>query len=449
MTVFALLAILVWVPLVIVLFAIRPPRQALAASVLAGWLFLPQLGFRIEGFVDFTKATVVPLAALLGAVLFAPERVTSFRPKWFDVPMIVWCLAPGLSAITNGFGLYGGLNQSLYQTITWGVPYFLGRALLCDTEGLRTLAVAVVLAGLVYVPLCLYEIRMSQQLHRIVYGFHFRGFGGVRLEGYRPEVFMNTGLELGLWMTACSITAIWLWRTRSIKSFCGLPAGLAAIVVLFTTVLCRSTGALALLAVGVSVLFVLRQAASRWALIVLLALAPAYVLARGSGIWDGSDLVAVARAMLPEGPVASLEGRIRNDSLYVDRAKRKPVFGWSSWDRAKPRSASGKLIAPDGYWVIVFAQTGLVGLVSWLSAVMLPAVLLVKRLPGRLLRSADYAPAVALAAVTVLFTIDCLFNAMLNPIYILAMGALAGAGLNSSIATARQHGVNPVPGQPA
>ncbi len=95
---------------------------------------------------------------------------------------------------------------------------------LSDLTGLRTIALGVFLGGLSYVPLCLYEIRMSPQLHRILYGFHQHEFvQTLRWGGFRPMVFMNHGLALGLWMTLACLSGYWLWRTGTKKRLWGVP----------------------------------------------------------------------------------------------------------------------------------------------------------------------------------------------------------------------------------
>ena len=83
--------------------------------------------------------------------------------------------------------------------MTWGAPYLLGRLYFSEPAALRDLALATVSAALAYVPFCLWEIRMSPQLHAIVYGLQPFGFGqAIRFGGYRPSVFMTHGLMLGM-----------------------------------------------------------------------------------------------------------------------------------------------------------------------------------------------------------------------------------------------------------
>ena len=66
-----------------------------------------------------------------------------------------------------------------------------------DPASQRTLLISIFIGGLLYVPLCLFEIRMSPQLHKLVYGFHQHIFAQTfRFEGWRPTVFLQHGLAV-------------------------------------------------------------------------------------------------------------------------------------------------------------------------------------------------------------------------------------------------------------
>lgn len=425
MTVMVPIAMFGWIPVVMLLFVLLPPRRAVIAAFIGGWLFLPWKGYPIEGFIDYTKMTVVCLSALLGVAAFDTTRLVSFRPRWFDLPMVAWCLCPAASAIANGFGPYGALNQSLYQTITWGIPYLLGRVYFSDSEGLRELSIGIFIGGLIYVPLCLYEIRMSPQLNRMVYGYHHRGWGGRRLAGFRPEVFMNTGLELGLWMTAATLAGLWLWVTGALKQLWGIPVAWLVLAVMVTTLLCHSAGALALLALGGGALFVTKWTSRRYPLVLLIALVPTYMVLRGTGSWSGQTLVQVAERVFSERAAGSLNTRFSSENALIGKAIKRPVFGWSGWGRNRVLDEGGRrMVAMDGHWVITIGKTGLVGLASWAISALLPSVLFIWRFPKGAMLSPVLGPGMALAAVTVIFALDCLVNSMINPIYILAAGGL-------------------------
>ena len=84
------------------------------------------------------------------------------------------------------------------------------------------------------------------------------------------------------------------------------------------------------------------------------------------------------------------------------------------------------LTVPDGFWIIAFGVTGLVGLASLVVMMLLPLVLTLRRFPVATWSDPRVGPAVGLALLLALTMIDYLSNAMMNPIYALAMGGLVG-----------------------
>ena len=64
-----------------------------------------------------------------------------------------------MSAVTNGLGAWDGMSAVLEQFTLFGIPYYIGRVYFNDWEGFRELGVAIFLGGVIYVPLCLFEIR--------------------------------------------------------------------------------------------------------------------------------------------------------------------------------------------------------------------------------------------------------------------------------------------------
>ena len=195
-----------WVPLGIAAFGTMQARTATLVVVIGGWLFLPMATYGIPGFPDYSKTMAVALAAALGITLLAGHRLGGLRFGALDVPMLAWCLVPGASALANGYGPYDAVSAVLDRIVDWGLPYLIGRAMFRDRAAIDQLARALFLGGLVYVPFCLYEIRMSPQLHATIYGFAQHSFDQhIRMDGYRPLVFMEHGLMVGLWMAVATL----------------------------------------------------------------------------------------------------------------------------------------------------------------------------------------------------------------------------------------------------
>ena len=184
-----------WIPVVILLFSALPARRAVLASYILGWLFLPVFKYDLPALPPYSKLTATSYGILMAVFLFDARRVLSFKMHPLDLPMVAWCLCPLVTSLTNGLGVYDGLSSVLDQTLTWGVPYFIGRLYFRRPEDLRELAIALVIGGMLYLPLCLWEIRMSPRLHQLVYGFRQHSFAQtVRFGGWRPMLFMQHGL---------------------------------------------------------------------------------------------------------------------------------------------------------------------------------------------------------------------------------------------------------------
>jgi hypothetical protein len=431
------IALLGWPIAALALFALLPARRAVLVTFIAGWLLLPHAGFGLPGLPDYTKVTAVSLAALLGMVLFDAGRLLRVRPSWIDLPMAAWCAVPFLSSLSNGLGAYDGLSGVLDHVMTWGVPYIAGRAYLDGPEALRELALGLVIGGLCYLPLCLWEVRMSPQLHRSVYGFHPTHFMMTwRLGGYRPMVFMQHGLMLGLFMSCSALAAIWLWRRGAVRHLFGVPMSLLAAALAATALLCKSAGALALMFGGLVLLTATRLLRLDLLVIGAALAAPTYAALRISGTWDGRHLVDAARA-IDADRAASLSGRLRNEVLIAERAMERPLLGWGRWGRWRVRDDAGRdITVSDGLWVIALGQSGLIGLGALSACLALPVLLLLRRVPARTWGQAAAAPAAVLGIIVVLYTLDGLLNAMLNPIYVLAAGGLSSLYACSGLAVA-------------
>ena len=160
-----------WIPFVCLLFAIMPPRRAVVVGYLGAWMFLPVYGYDLPYLPSYTKVTAANIAVLLAASLFDSRTLRAVRPAWFDLPLLIYCLVPFAASLSNDLGAYDGMSNVLKRLVGWGIPYFIGRAYFTNLQAIRNIAYGVVIGGLIYIPLCLWEIRMSPMLHEQIYGF--------------------------------------------------------------------------------------------------------------------------------------------------------------------------------------------------------------------------------------------------------------------------------------
>lgn len=438
MTPQAQLAMIAVIPITLYLFTRYPAYKAVVFAFIAAWLFLPQkASFTFLGLPDYNRTSATSYAILLGVVLFDVGQFRSFKLSWLDLPMLIWCLCPFASSVSSGLGAYDGVSATLGQTLAWGVPYFLGRIYLTNLARLRFFAITIFISGLVYVPLCLYEIRMSPQLHSMVYGYFPHSFTQtVRYGGYRPQVFMQHGLQVGFWMMAASLVGIWLWQAGVIKRLWGVPMSWLVSVLCITFVLVKSTGAWLLMAVGVAILFSVKwfRTALPFFLIIVIVFSYLYGGVTGEFTDEKKDVILEFLADLTsEERAGSLGARFNQEEVVGDMARQKIIFGWGEWGWDVYEETGEHLRGFDSFWIITFISKGVVGLFSAYIAMLLPVLsFCLLRYPAKTWFHPKIAPVAALAAVIVLYMVDNLLNSMRNPVYMVACGAIAGLVINQT-----------------
>ncbi|MBX3357081.1 MAG: hypothetical protein KF745_01505 [Phycisphaeraceae bacterium] len=439
MNIFGYLALFGWYAVIVALFAVLPARRAIVAAYVAGWLFLPNETVMMSGIPNFTKGSILATGVLACAAVFDFRGLAALRLRLSDLPMVVFSLSPLASSYSNGLGFYDGISQVMYYSFLWGIPYLLGRAYLNDWSAMRDLAVGVLLGGVAYVPLCLFEMRMSPIVHLRVYGVNpFVGaMDTFRFGGWRPIVFLSNGLELGLWMSAATLAGVWMWRSGTIKRIAGVPAIWVVGVLGATTFLCRSLGALTLLATGMGALFLVRWTRIRTIAAALAVIPFFYITARSLDPSTCGQLVDVA-AMINQDRAESLLFRMQNEDILVAKALEQPLWGWGGWGRNRVYNEDGKDISiTDGFWVVIIGINGTIALVAVFAVMALPMLLVWRRIPAVYWSAPACAPVIWAATISALFAVDCLFNGMINPVYVLAMGGAVSVTRRGVFGSAR------------
>ena len=429
MTPFVPLNLYAWLPIVVFLFRWLPPRRAVLIAFLGGFLFLPQHAYQIPILPNYERITATCYGVIIGILLFDIDRLRNFKLGWIDLPMIIWCLCPFATSISNDLGSYDGLLAMLEQTAGWGLPYLIGRMYFNSLDGLRELAVGMFIGGLIYIPFCFYETVMSPQLHRMLYGFHQHNFGqSVRYDGYRPMVFLQHGLMVGSWMMSSGLIGIWLWRSKTIESIMGIPMKWLVMAQCVMVVMVKSTGAWVLMALGAMTLFI-----SKWTrvaiLVWLLILAvPPYLYFSASGDLDTEEVTAFIAENINPDRAQSLKFRFDNEEPLAAKARERWVFGWGGWARAAIYSKydGSQQSVSDSLWIVAYGAYGTVGLVSIMAALLFPSIGFLISYPATHWSNKRLAPVAVIMVILVLYTLDNLLNDMRIALYILGMGGISG-----------------------
>lgn len=408
-------------------------------SLMLCYLFLPEppAVFDLPMLPPLDKHNIPALAAfVLSLRRYGPEGSLLPTSMLARVLLLVFVFSPVLTVMTNGepvwFGLVGlpalGLKDAAALTleqILLVLPFLLARQHLAREGSQRELLRALMIGGLVYIPLMLIEIRMSPQLNNWVYGYFQHYFGQtIRFGGYRPIVFLYHGIWVAFFMMTAVVSAYALWRWKAGgKRLWFLAAALILTVVL---ILAKSLGALIFMVLLVPLVVLLPIRSQVRVALVIGALALGYPILKGAHLVPQEQMLAQAERIDPDR-AGSLRFRFMNEDTLLDRAYIKPVFGWGSWGRNHILDpVNGTILTvTDGYWIIVIGTYGWVGFLAMFGLLLAPLVLIASamRQVGAQNVSPLVGPLCLLLAINVL---DLLPNATLTPLTWLIAGALTG-----------------------
>ncbi len=431
-------ALITWPLAALWLYSTQPIGRATIWTILGGYLLLPVgMQFKIEMIPAFDKDSISSFAALLGCIIVLRRPIRFGNgPGLAEIFILIFLISPFITSQLNsdqiinggvvepGIGAYEGGSTIIARFVSL-IPFFLGRQFLrneaSNIEVLRVLAIA----GLIYSLPMLFEIRMSPQLHTWIYGY----FGGgafsqtIRGGGFRPTVFLGSGLALAFFTMTTAVAAAALWRNR-IRIARLPPAGVTAYLGVMLA-LCKTLGAGFY---GALLIPLVRWATPQTQLrvaTVLVVIAVSYPLLRTLDLVPTTYLVDSAKLVSAER-AGSLETRFSDESALLDRATQRFWFGWGRFGRSLIYDNYGNLInPPDGAWIVVmgtFGFFGFLGQFGLLALTVFRAALALKFVDS-VQQSTFFA---ALALIVAINVFNLLPNSAMGPWNWLFAGALLG-----------------------
>lgn len=389
-----LLAIFVWPVISIVFFQRLRLPLAILVTIVGGFLLLPVgTAFNLPGLPALDKATVPALTALILALIFArDDRSDDLRPKGL-IPrhpiilalLVMLVLGAVMTAFTNTDALtYGprslpGLRfydagSMAVAALMMVIPFLLARRYLADPAAQKLLLIVLCVAAGGYAFLALFEVRMSPQLNRWVYGFfphswiqHIRG------GGFRPVVFLNHGLVLGIFLAMSLLATVGLMRVDARRRGLFLAA---ALWLGLTLLLSRNLGAVMITAVLLPVMIFLGVRGQLLAAAIIAGVFLAYPVARTSQILPIAQVIQFAEDIDPQR-AGSFVYRLDNEEILLAKASERPLFGWGGWGRSRVFNDAGRDISvTDGLWIIILGVEGWVGYIARFGLLTVPVFLL-------------------------------------------------------------------------
>ena len=442
---FASVALLLWIPIGLSLFALLRPPVAAAVTLIGASLLLPcAYGFDFPGLPTLDRELIASLAALAGCVVFAPQRLRGRHPgqgiELLAVLLVLGALATTLvnrdpTDTAPALSFHDALSTGIRQVLRFWLPFFIGRALFRSAAELRTLLLVLTVAGLLYSLPILWEIRMSPNLHLYVYGYSGAVFSQqIRAGGYRPMVFVGHGLALAMFVLSATLAAVGLARSRA--RIGSIKASWAAGYLFAILILCRSAAAMIYGIVAAPLIWLLRPAAQARLILAVALLVITYPVSRALDWFPTATLVRVSD-FFSEDRAGSLEFRFYNEDILLARARERLWFGWGGWGRSNDipaDTATGRPIT-DGYWIIALGQEGAVGFLSAFGLLLAPAAMAARRLQRG--RAPEGTTLATVAWIVIMNAVDLLPNGFLTARAIFIAGALTGALQGGRTAVAR------------
>ncbi|MEZ5750574.1 MAG: hypothetical protein R3D60_00955 [Paracoccaceae bacterium] len=447
-------ALLLWPLVVWIMFRKISQVRALIWSILAGYMFLPQLASINLPMVPPLDKESIPNLTAFAIITSQLGRMPRFLPDGTlgKVLIIVFLFSPVLTVLTNldpilfgrdsfgsftvvdvnelqryglpGLRIYDSLS-ALVQQVFLMLPFFLAREVLRTEEAIREVLVALVIAGAIYALPMLWEVRFSPQLHTRIYGYFQHNFlQAMREGGFRPFVFMPHGLWVAFFAFMCTMAAAALYRTAP-KTEKGKRL-LAVFFMLGLVVICKSLGSLIFTLIFAPVVIFLKPSKHIAIATLLATVVLTYPLLRGSGLIPTHDLIQSIAAHEPER-AQSLEFRFDNEDVVLDHAAHKPLFGWGGWGRSfiyNERTGRSDTVV-DGQWIITISQFGWVGFLAAFGLMAYP-IFSIRKWAARVPRFEVPVVVSALVLIHGVNMSDMLPNATLIPFTWLVVGALLG-----------------------
>ena len=434
-------ALFLWPVVTAVLFKTLAFRPAVIWSLLAGYLLLPErFAIDLPAVPPIDKTSILALSVGLAVLMSGSDdersgkradrmeypRVSTLIVGFFVLLLMtsvatVWTNQQPLSygplvvPATRPWDLVSNISALVFIVI----PYFVGRAYLARPMDHRLLLHALVAAGLAYSLLMLIEIRLSPQLHKWVYGYHQHSFAQHVRDGYRPKVFLDHGLSVGLFVFTVVIAAGALYRSADPKS---RSRWLIAALWMFAILsISENLGAFALGCLFLPILWLNRlwQARIAAAVGIIFLL---YPVARQANLVP-IDWIETQAIKVSEDRAASFMTRIRNEGELLERAGEKPLVGWGGWGRNRIYDDFGNdLSVTDGLWIIQLGTNGWLGYIGFFGLLTLPVLLLPRRARDGPLPAETVAMSLILAG-NFIYLIP---NSTLSPVAWLMAGALVG-----------------------
>lgn len=437
------IALIAWFPITILLFISFRPHIAAMISLVGGVAVLPSMrAIHLPFLPDLDQYTVPLYASFLMVAVRYPKRLVAARPgSGGEALVIAMCFGAVITNITNtdaqifGTNILPGMrptdiiNDTLHLAVLWGLPFLLGRVLIRSTSDAIDVLVVLALAGLIYVPLIMWELYAGPVLHAKIYGAapaHSTFSQNMKFGGYRPVVLMNHGLTLSSFMFYATVAWVALSKIRHMPFRMIPPAPIVGGMTVIVG-LCKSVGVWLYAAAVIPVLYAVRPKAQLFAAICLSVTILTYPFLRSLDMIPIETVAEVAQEFVGLRSARSFKARIGSEDQIIDRTAERYFFGWGHGGRSMIYDpVTGQLTSiVDGLWLIQFGVGGIFRFIMLFLFLLFPVFYAYKRL-GKISNTTTRQVLCALVWIVAIRTFDLLPNSTVDPYLTFLGGTICG-----------------------
>lgn len=429
-------SIIAWPLFIIWFFSKYSIRKAILLSIFGSFMFLPA-AFEINfpGIPAFDKFTITAMAIIFVLVVLKRQPIgfksLNKQHKFFFILLVI---SPILTALNNstpyiyipGLTLYDGISQSM-DIFLYFFPFLLGYQYFRTYDDQLFLFKFFAIAVLIYGVLAAYEIRMSPQLHNIVYGyFPHDWFQQVRGDGFRSVVFMGHGLMVALFL-ALGIIIVNALRMTNVR-FSPFNNMFLLLFLVLILLLSKSLLALIMGLCGLLVVFLVSYKKIHYVSFFIAAVFFTYPLSTSLKVFPHDTLLDYA-SMISDDRAQSLGYRFYHEEELLNHAREKPLLGWGTWGRNRvydPETGED-ISVTDGKWILTLGSNGWVGFIAQFYFIFIGLYIAYKACRRNKNLNRNEGILLASHVIIVAFILlDQMPNASLVPFYVFIAGCLLG-----------------------
>lgn len=375
---FAYLAIILWPLVAVVLYQKKEVIPATFWTIVGGYLLLP-VGISIDLPIipALGKETIPAIMAYVGCKYLAKIKVTVLPERGIERGLILLLFLGAIgTVITNGNpvqeldrylpGLgYRDIFTVIVAKAVLLLPFSLALQLIKTSDDQIQLFKLLLLAGLLYSVLIVFEIRMSPQLHKYLYGFFPHTWGQqVRYGGFRPVVFLGHGLWVSIFIVMVIGAAVTLSKQK-IK-LTRFPNGMIIAYLTLLLIFSKGFGSIIL---GTILLFAIWFFRTRFIYITALVIGVvtvAYPFLCLMDIFPHQYIIQQIDS-ISSPQAGSLQFRFNHEIALLERAVDRWLFGWGTWGRNRLTDS-----VVDGYWIGLIGSYGVIGYTATFGLMFAP-----------------------------------------------------------------------------